>query len=161
MKISPMRIFPAKPAVIVQSLPANVAIAELSGKEKDRLVLPWEERRWMRGRFNTEQGREIGIALPTGMQVEPGQILWIDSDWYLTMEAANEPLLAIFVADHKEAIRVAFEVGNLHFPLALEGEKLMVPRDSAMTQLLARLGIRCEEFNGPFQPIGKGNPHEW
>lgn len=156
-----MRIFAAKPEVIVHSLPPDVSAAELAGKKNDKLTLPWEERRWMRGRFTTEQGRKIGIALPTGMQVEAGQILWIDSDWYLTMEAANEPLLAIFVADHKEAIRVAFEVGNLHFPLALAGEKLIVPCDSAMTQLLGRLGVRSEEYDGPFQPIGKGSPHEW
>jgi urease accessory protein UreE len=31
-----------------------------------RLSLTWEQRRWMRGRFTTEQGREIGVALPTG-----------------------------------------------------------------------------------------------
>ena len=167
-----MRISQAKPEIIVYSLPPepppglppelalDAAIAGLGGKEHDRLLLPWEERRWMRGRFTTECGREIGIALPTGMQVEPGQILWIDSDWYLTMEATSEPLLVIFVAGREEAIRVAFEVGNLHFPLAMAGERLIVPRDSAMTQLLGRLGVRWEEYNGPFQPIGRGNPHE-
>ena len=26
----------------------------------------------------TDGGREIGVALPTGMQVEPGQIMWVE-----------------------------------------------------------------------------------
>ena len=67
----------------------------LARKEADTLLLTWEQRRWMRGRFVTESGREIGMALPTGTQVESGQTLWIGTDWYLTMKAANEPLLVI------------------------------------------------------------------
>lgn len=134
--------------------------ADLEGKEVDRLLLTWEQRRWMRGRFTTEKQREIGIALPTGIQVEPGQILWVDSDWYLTVEAASESLLAVDAADRIEAIRIAFEVGNLHFPLAIAGERLMVPDDPTMTQLFERMGIRWERCSVAFQPIGRGSPHE-
>src|SRR5580658_3546944 len=137
-----MRIFPAPPAIVVDALPTNVNDTDLEGKEIDRLLLTWEQRRWMRGRFTTRNGREIGVALPTGMQIEPGRIMWIGPDWYLTMGAASEPLLAIRAADREDAIRIAFEVGNLHFPLAVAGERLLVPDDSAMLQLLNRLGVR-------------------
>ena len=154
-----MRFFAARPAIVVDALPTQVSPADLEGKEIDRLSLTWEQRRWMRGRFTTERGREIGVALPTGTQIEPGQVLWIGPDWYLTMEAANEPLLAIHVADRQEAIRVAFEIGNLHFPLAIAGERLLVPDDSAMTQLLGRIGVRSEKCMAAFQPIAKGSPH--
>jgi urease accessory protein UreE len=115
----------------------------------------------MRGRFTTVSGREIGVALPTGMRVEPGQLLWIAPDWYLTMDAAQEPLLAIHPVDRQQAIRIAFEIGNLHFPVATSGESLLVPDDCAMTQLLERLGVRWEKCNLAFQPIGQGSPHEW
>ena len=60
-----MRIFAARPSIIVDSLPTSVGRADLEGKEMDRLLLTWEQRRWMRGRFTTERGREIGVALPT------------------------------------------------------------------------------------------------
>ena len=126
----------------------------------DRLSLTWEQRRWMRGRFTTEKGREIGVALPTGMQIEPGQIIWIGPDWYLVMAAATEPLLAIHPTDREQAIRIAFEVGNLHFPLAISGENLLVPDDSAMAQLLGRLGVSWQQCSLAFQPIGKGSPHD-
>lgn len=126
----------------------------------DRLSLTWEQRRWMRGRFTTESGREIGIALPTGIQIEPGQVIWIGSDWYLIMSAATEPLLAVRPADREQAIRIAFEVGNLHFPLALAGENLLVSDDSAMSQLLRRLGVSWQRCSLAFQPIGKGSPHD-
>ena len=155
-----MRIFPRRPSIIVDTLPQQVHPENLRGKEADTLSLTWEQRRWMRGRFTTAAGREIGVALPTGIQVEPGQTLWIAPEWYLTMEAASEPLLVIDGADREQAIRIAFEVGNLHFPLALSDGKLLVPDDSAMINLFARIGVRWEKSAAPFRPIGKGSPHE-
>lgn len=155
-----MKFFAARPAVVVDALPSNISPADLQGKERDRLSLTWEQRRWMRGRFTTEHGREIGVALPTGVQIEPGQIMWMGPDWYLTMEAASEPLLVIHVPDRQQAIKIAFEVGNLHFPLAVEGEKLLVPDDAAMNQLLGRMGVRSEKCKTPFQPMAKGSAHE-
>src|SRR5215470_4784890 len=154
-----MRFFAARPAIVVDALPTNVSRADLDGKEIDRLSLTWEQRRWMRGRFTTERGREIGVALPTGVQIEAGQIMWIGPDWYLTLEAASEPLLRIDAGDRQEAIRIAFEVGNLHFPLAIAGESLLVPDDSALTQLLGRIGVRWEKCRAAFEPIAKGSPH--
>ncbi len=50
---------------------------DLRAKEEDKLVLTWEQRRWMRGRFTTERGRKIGIALPTGTTLAPGTILYV------------------------------------------------------------------------------------
>lgn len=155
-----MKLFPARPAIVVDMLPTDVSSADLEGRKIDRLLLTWEQRRWMRGRFTTEAGREIGVALPTGVQIEIGQVMWIGNDWYLTMGAASEPLLAIYAADRHDAIRIAFEIGNLHFPLAVAGETMLVPDDSAMTQLLRRIGARWETCSLAFQPIGKGSPHE-
>ena len=155
-----MKLFQARPAIVVDALPENVNAADLEGKEIDRLLLSWEQRRWMRGRFTTERGREIGVALPTGVQIEPGRIMWVGRDWYLTMAAAIEPLLAIRPGNHAEAIRIAFEVGNLHFPIALSGDHLLVPDDSAMIQLLSRIDANWERCIAAFQPLGKGSPHE-
>jgi urease accessory protein UreE len=154
-----MRLFPERPAIVVDSLPMQVIAADLTGKERDALSLSWEQRRWMRGRFITKKGREIGIALPTGIRIEPGQVIWIDRAWYLALEAAPEPLLTIEAFDQQQAIRVAFEVGNLHFPLATSGKQLLVPDNPAMTQLLDRLEARWKRCNLPFAPIGRGSPH--
>ncbi len=99
-------------------------------------------------------------ALPTGTQIESGQILWIGAEWYLTMEAAVESLLVIQPEDQQQAILTAFEIGNLHFPLALDAHGILVPDDSAMVQLLKRIGVRWERRRAAFQPAGKARPHE-
>jgi urease accessory protein len=139
---------------------SHLQAANLLERQCDSLVLTSEQRRWVRGRFVTSHGREVALALPTGTILEPGQILCVEEDWYLRVLAAPEPVLAISPADSKSAVRIAFEVGNRHFPLAIDGEKLLVPDDPAMVQLLDRLGVACDRANAVFQPIAIGHRHE-
>jgi urease accessory protein len=133
---------------------------ELRAKEEDKLVLTWEQRRWMRGRFTTERGRKIGIALPTGTTLAPGTILYVGADWYLNIEAAIEPVLEIFPSDYTEAVKIAFEVGNRHFPLAVEESKILVPDDKVMVRLMERLGAPWKRRQAIFDPIGNTQLHQ-
>ena len=145
--------------IIDRLLPAADA-GDLHGKQEDRLVLAWEERRWMRGRFTSERGRKIGIALPTGTAVPPGSILHVTEEWYLKLDAAVEAVLEISPADCAEAVKIAFEVGNRHFPLALAGDKLLVPDDRAMLRLMERLGLSFERRQATFDPIAGTQLHQ-
>jgi urease accessory protein len=146
--------------LLIEHLIGHTHAADIRERQCDSLVLTSEQRRWVRGRFVTSQGREIALALPTGTILEPGRILCVEEDWYLRVQAAPEPVLAISPADSRSAVRIAFEVGNRHFPLAMDGEKLLVPDDSAMVQLLDRLGVAWERANAVFQPIGHAHRHE-
>jgi Urease accessory protein UreE len=47
-----------------------------------------------------------------------------------------------------------FDVGNRHFPLAMDGEDLLVPDDTAMEQLLSRLGVAWKRRAAIFAPLG-------
>jgi urease accessory protein len=128
----------------------------LAGRERDTLRLPWEERRWTRKRVLTTAGREVALALPTGSVLRPGAVIAVEDSWYLAVEGRPEPVLAIFPRDRAEAIRVAFDVGNRHFSLALDGEVILVPDDTAMEQLLVRLGVPWERRVAIYDPIGGG-----
>ena len=76
------------------------------------------------------------------------------SDWYLKVEAATESVLEILPSGYAEAIKIAFEVGNRHFPLALHENTIQVPDDTAMVHLLDRLGVKWERRQTVFNPIG-------
>src|SRR5262249_41756281 len=93
----------------------------LAGKERDTLCLTWEERRWTRKRAVTVGGRAIVLALPTGSVLRPGDVIAVAEDWYLMVEGRPEPVLAVRPRHRDEAVRVAFEAGNRHVPLALDG----------------------------------------
>src|SRR5258708_1112157 len=146
--------------LIIDRLNPSAVQNDLRGKVEDKLVLTWEQRRWMRGRFTTVQGRKIGIALPTGTILVPGAIPYVGADWYLKIEGAMEPVLEISPSDYTEAVKIAFEVGNRHFPLALEESKILVPDDKVMVRLMERLGAPWERRQAIFDPIGKTPLHQ-
>jgi urease accessory protein len=148
-------------SLIIDRLNLSANEHDLRAKEEDRLVLTWEQRRWLRGRFTTERGRKIGIALPTGTALPPGAIAYIGEDWYLKIEAATEAVLEIIPSGNSEAVKIAFEVGNRHFPLALDDGKILVPDDKVMVRLLERLGAPWERRQAIFDPISNTqlNPH--
>lgn len=129
-------------------------------KARDVLRLTSEQRRWVRGRFTTSAGREIALALPTGTVLAPGAVLYIGEDWYLAVEAAPEPVLRIHAPERATAVRYAFEVGNRHFQIAIDGDDLLVADDTAMVQLLDRLGAAWRRDTAVFQPVGQGHKHE-
>jgi urease accessory protein len=129
------------------------------GRERDVLCLTAEERRWGRRRVRTLGGRELALALPTGTTLQPGDVLHLDATWYVAVEAAPEPVLAVTPRSREEALRIAFEVGNRHFTLALDGERLLVHDDPAMVQLLTRLGVPWERETSSFAPISVGHRH--
>ena len=150
----------AEPVAIVTRSHVHVHDAELSGRETDVLALTAEERRWGRRRVTTVGGRMLALALPTGTVMRPGDVLYVAADWYVTIEAAPEPVLAVRPRSREEALRVAFEVGNRHFTIALDGERLLVPDDPAMEQLLTRLAVAFEKVDAIFVPLGAGHRHE-
>jgi urease accessory protein len=150
----------ARDVPVVTGPPGHVDAAALAGRERDVLVLTAEERRWGRRRVVTRGGRTLALALPTGSVLAPGHVLHVEPEWYVVIEAAPEPVLVVTPASPDEAVRVAFEVGNRHFTLAIDGPRLLVPDDPAMEQLLTRLGVAFERARARFVPVGAGHRHD-
>lgn len=145
---------------IITDSRVHVREGELAGRERDALVLTAEERRWGRRRVVTRGGRELALALPTGSALTPDDVLHVGPDWYVVIEAAPEAVLAVTPRSREEGLRMAFEVGNRHFTLALDGERLLVADDPAMEQLLRRLGLAFERTRAAFVPLGHGHRHD-
>ena len=146
--------------LVITGMPSRLEPAALAGLERDTLPLTWEERRWTRKRVRTTAGREVALALPTGSLLRPGDVLAREADWYLVVEGRPEPVLAIYPRDREEAIRIAFDVGNRHFSLALDGECILVPDDTAMEQLVTRMGVAWKRQETVYDPLGAApHPH--
>jgi urease accessory protein UreE len=145
--------------LVIDKFPTAEQLRALGPRRRDTLVMTCEERRWLRRRTVTAAGRAIALALPTGSRIAPGTIIAVEQDWYLEVEGAVEAVLAVHPRSRDEAVRLAFEIGNHHFALAIQGDDLLVTDDSAMTQLLTRLGASWERRQAVFDPIGKGGQH--
>jgi urease accessory protein len=149
-----------EPVVVITQPQVRIRDADLSRLEPDVLVLTAEERRWGRRRVTTRAGRELALALPTGSVLTPGDVLHVARTWYVVVEAAPEPVLAATPATRAQALQLAFEVGNRHFTFAIDGERMLVPDDPAMEQILQRLGVPWERAHLPFIPLRSGHRHE-
>ena len=141
---------------LITEAPVPVDAAAVAGKARDTLRLTWEERRWTRKRAVTTAGREVALALPTGTVLEPGDVLAVEEGWYLAVEARPEPVLMLFPESYEAAVRIAFDVGNRHFSMGADGDTLVVPDDTAMEDLVRRLGVRWERREVVYSPLHGG-----
>ncbi|HTG11620.1 MAG TPA: urease accessory protein UreE [Candidatus Eisenbacteria bacterium] len=141
---------------LITEAPVPVDAAAVAGKARDTLRLSWEERRWTRKRAVTTAGREVALALPTGTVLEPGDVLAVEEGWYLAVEARPEPVLVLFPESYEAAVRIAFDVGNRHFSMGADGDTLVVPDDTAMEDLVRRLGVRWERREAVYSPLHGG-----
>jgi urease accessory protein len=141
---------------VITEAPTAVDRASLAGKTRDTLALTWEERCWTRRKTVTAAGREIALALPTGTVLEPGDVLAVEADWYLVVEARPQAVLVLFPESYEAAVRIAFDVGNRHFTLGCDGDALLVPDDTAMEHLVTRLGVRWERRETVYSPLHRG-----
>jgi urease accessory protein UreE len=69
-------------------------------------------------------------------------------------------VLEIIPSCYDEAVKIAFEVGNRHFPLALEETKILVPDDKVMLRLMERLGAHWVRRQAAFNPIANIQLHQ-
>jgi urease accessory protein len=141
---------------LITEAPVPVDAAAVAGKARDTLRLTWEERRWTRKRAVTTAGREVALALPTGTVLEPGDVLAVEEGWYLAVEARPEPVLVLFPESYEAAVHIAFDVGNRHFSMGADGDTLVVPDDTAMEDLVRRLGVRWERREAVYSPLHGG-----
>lgn len=146
--------------IVITEPHVDVHHVDLSRLERDGLPLTAEERRWGRRPVITRAGRELALALPTGTILNPGAVIYVGPEWFVVIEAAPEPVLAVNPRSREESLRIAFEVGNRHFTLAIDGDRLLVPDDPAMEQLLTRLAVLWRRERAAFIPLGRGHRHD-
>lgn len=127
--------------------------------ERDEVVLDWEERRKSRQRTTTRRGRAIAIALPTGTVIRDGDILYAGETFYIIVEAKEEDLMVISPKSINEAARIAFELGNRHLPVSIQGDAIMTPCSRDTESAMEGLGVPYERKTGIFEPVRRAGHH--
>ena len=114
---------------------------ELSPTERDLVRLDWEARQKCRQRLRTADGREIGLALPTGTRLSPGDVLYRDADVEIVVEGKFEKVF-VLRPEQREAFGLAcYQIGNLHRPIGFDDGAILVPYEPVLEKQLTRLGF--------------------
>ncbi|MYE89103.1 urease accessory protein UreE [Candidatus Poribacteria bacterium] len=114
---------------------------ELSPSEHDIVSLDWEARQKCRQRLRTKAGREIGLALPTGTRLSPGDVLYRDSDVEIIVEGEPEKVFALRPKKRGTFGLICYQIGNLHRPIGFENGAILVPYEPVLEKQLTRLGF--------------------
>jgi urease accessory protein len=106
------------------------------------------KRRW---RGIAGDGREFGFDLDHAL--DHGDVIYRDDCACYTVFQRPEPILEIpLPVMPGEAALVAWQVGNLHFPVEIQGDILRTVDDIAVRQMLDREGISYIANDAVFRP---------
>ena len=117
----------------------------------DPLVLNSEERARAHLVAETASGRRVRISMERGVELQDGDVLYIDGDWAITVSAAEEDLL--FIRPGGDPIiwwATCYQLGNLHRQARFLPEGILTPSDPMAIMILRGLGASVEEVRKPF-----------
>jgi urease accessory protein len=76
------------------------------------------------------------------------------------IEQTQEPVLEIALPNRPDEIaRLAWSIGNLHFPVQVLADRLRVTDDPALRQLLEQQHVSFSASSEVFQPLAAGHHH--
>lgn len=118
----------------------------------DRLTLA--KRRW---HGVAEDGAEFNFDLEHHLH-DRDIILENESAHYVLMQTP-EPVLEIALGEKLDAARIAWSLGNLHFPIELDAQAIRVTDDPAVRLFLERDQIAFTATSKVFHPLKAASGH--
>jgi urease accessory protein len=122
------------------------------GLSAERLSLV--KRRW---RGCAADGREFGFDLERPLK--HGDIFFETSTHIYTIVQTSEPVLRVELSSPDQAARIAWQIGNLHFPLMPGAGFLLVEDDIALRQMFEREHVHFSAISAVFQPFAGAAGH--
>lgn len=101
--------------------------------------------------FLLDLPQPVGLRDQDGLQLEDGRVVLV--------RAAPEALVEITAKDASALARIAWHLGNRHFPAEILGGRIRIRRDHVIEALMLKLGASVEHIEAPFQPEGGAYGH--
>ena len=121
----------------------------------DSITLGYEARLLRRRRLETAGGLAFLVDLPESRSLDAGDVLLLDDNRRIAIEAAKEPLYAVT----GDLTRLAWHLGNRHTPCQIERDRLLIQRDHVLAKMLRHLGATVTEVTEAFTPEGGSYGH--
>jgi urease accessory protein len=112
----------------------------------DRLTL--QKRRW---RATAADGTDFGIEVDHPLA--NGAVVHQSECCLYRITQSTEPVLDVALPPTADAVaRLAWSIGNLHFPLQVLPDRVRVADDPALRQLFDQLGVPPRAIEAVFEP---------
>ncbi len=127
------------------------------------LTLTCQQRTHSRLRASLDDGRDVGVVLPRGTTIAPGDVLASDDGLRVRVTAATESLSRSRCNDTLLFARACYHLGNRHVPLQITQHCVAYSRDHVLDEMLIGLGLVIEHVEDAFEPesgaYGGGHHH--
>jgi urease accessory protein len=112
-----------------------------------------------------QRGIEFLLDLPEATLLRHGEGLLLEDGRVIMVVAAPEPLYAVFGANPRHLLSLAWHIGNRHLAAEILGNRILIRQDAVIKAMLEGLGARVMEIMAPFTPEGgayggRHNPHD-
>jgi urease accessory protein len=127
------------------------------------LVLSFDSRRKSRQVLRLDSGEEVGLLLPPGTILRDGDLLEADDGSHLKIQAAEEELMMVTAANPFLLLRAGYHLGNRHASIELRPDRILLPVDPVLKEMLVGLGLTVAVVSERFTPetgaYGGGHKH--
>lgn len=130
----------------------KVAHTDTPVEIKDRLRLPFDERKRGRLKARTETGLDVGVFIDRGQVLRDGCLLKSDDHDYYQVIAADEHVTTAKSDDPTLFAKACYHLGNRHVPLQVGDGWLRYQQDYVLDDMLTSLGLSVNHEHAPFEP---------
>jgi urease accessory protein len=120
----------------------------------DSLTLDFDNRHRRRIRLTTDSGAHVLLDLPKAVAMAHGDGLKLEDGSWLRINAAPEALVEIHASDATLLAKIAWHIGNRHFPAQILRGAIRIRPDHVIEAMIAGLGGWMTRLDAPFQPEG-------
>jgi urease accessory protein len=130
---------------------------EMSEKQLLEIVrIRRNEAQRVRMRKTSDKGTDIAIIFPQNTQIKHGDVLLLDNDKIIVVEVQPERVAVITIENNisshhllEIAAKVGHTIGNLHRPIKIENNNIILPiqAESELELLRKILGSTTEQIN--------------
>ena len=131
-----------------------------AGAPDDEIVLAWDERHRRRIRMTSNGGKEFLLDLPKAVALADGDQLVLDDGSRIRVCASEEPVADIHADSPDELARIAWHLGNRHWPTQLIDKGLRIRFDHVLVDMVEGLGGRVTLRDAEFHPESGAYAHE-
>lgn len=134
-----------------------------SAENIPHLVLAFDARKKSRQLARLDSGEEIGILLPPGTILRDGDVIESEDGSLFKIQAAREGLMSATAPDAFQLLRAAYHLGNRHVAIQLQPDRILLPVDPVLKEMLLGLGLTIAMVSEQFTPetgaYGGGHKH--
>ncbi len=123
------------------------------------ITLAYDDRHRRRMQLTTDEGEALVLDLPQAVVLADGDGLMLEAGDFVAVRAAPEDVVEITAPNPDLLLRLAWHIGNRHFPAQILADRILIRDDHVMVDMVEGLGGRVHRVRVPFNPEGGAYAH--